>query len=144
SLESSARASTKASWTTAQKIAFRFAFSYLALYLYPFSATLGWFWWFWVSWQSHTPWRQLVTWVAPPGMGAPIPSSASGDSTYDYMKVLCFIVIATLATVLWSVLDRRRREYSRLNQWLRWYVRVVLAYTMIGFGSIKIIPVQVP
>jgi len=41
------------------------------------------------------------------------------------------------------MIDRKRsRTYSTLNQWARWYVRVVLAYTMIGFGTIKVIPVQ--
>src|SRR5262249_20649007 len=55
-------------WGTAQKVGFRFAFSYIALYLLPFSATLGWYWCFLgVTWYDHTyeaHWRRLVPWVS--------------------------------------------------------------------------------
>jgi hypothetical protein len=130
-------------------VAFRFAFSYLALYLYPLSATLGWFWFFWFSWENHTyewPWDRLVPWVGAHvlGVGHPIVASASGDSTYSYVKLLCLVLIAALAAAVWSVLDRQRTSYSRLHQWTRWYVRVVLAFTMIGYGTIKVIPIQMP
>src|SRR5207249_11676722 len=126
------RTPPNAPWGTTRRVAFRFAFSYLALYLYPLSATLGWFWFFWVSWENHAyevPWRKLVPWVAARvlRLGHPVTVSATGDSTYAYVKVLCFVLIAALATVVWSVIDRRRPSYSTLHQRIRWYVRVVLA-----------------
>src|ERR1700730_1138406 len=144
----SGQAPAEAPWGTVHKVAFRFAFSYLCLYLYPFSATLGWFWWFWVRWEEHTyetPWRQLVPWVsAHVRLRYPVSVGFGGDSTYEYVKVLCFVFIAALATIVWSVIDRKRVAYTRLNQCVRFYVRLVVAYTMIGFGTLKVIPVQAP
>jgi len=145
----SGRTPEGAPWGASRKVAFRFAFSYLSLYLYPLSATLGWFWWFWFRWEEHTyeaPWRQVVPWVAAHilRLRYEVSVSTSRDSTYEYVKVLCFVLIAALATVVWSVIDRKRIAHPKLNQWIRFYVRVVLAFTMIGFGVFKIIPMQMP
>src|ERR1700730_2643060 len=145
----SGRTPEGAPWGASRKVAFRFAFSYLSLYLYPLSATLGWFWWFWFRWEEHTyeaPWRQVVPWVAAHilRLRYEVSVSTSRDSTYEYVKVLCFVLIAALATVVWSVIDRKRIAHPKLNQWIRFCVRVVLAFTMIGFGVFKIIPMQMP
>ncbi len=138
---------TAQSWSTAHKVGFRFAFCYFCLYLYPLSATLGWYWWFWVRWEEHkyeTPWRQIVPWVATHiwGVKASVSPNVGGDSPYEYVKVFCIAVLALLATVLWSVIDRNRFGYSNWDRWLRLWLRLVLAYTMLGFGMMKVIPVQ--
>src|SRR6185503_10927116 len=70
--------------------------------------------------------------------------NGSGDTTYNYVLVLCLLTLAILATVIWSVLDRRRLNYEQIYQWLRLYVRFSLASAMIGYGAFKIIPVQMP
>jgi hypothetical protein len=134
-------------WSTAHKVAFRFAFSYICLYLYPFSSTLGWFWWFWVRWENNTfetPWRQMVPWVAARilHLGYPVTVNPIRDSAYQYVKVLCLLAIAALATIVWSFIDRKRTSYQKLDRWTHWYVRVVVGIAMIGFGACKIIPVQ--
>jgi hypothetical protein len=136
-------------WSTSQKVGFRFVFTYLCLYLYPLSSTLGWFWWFWVRWEGRTyewPWKQVVPWVAANifHVNHPVTSMDGGDTAYDHIKVFCFIVIAAVVTLIWSALDQKRANYSKLFQWTRWYVRAVLAFTMIGFGMFKVIPVQSP
>jgi hypothetical protein len=70
--------------------------------------------------------------------------SPNGD---DVLEVARFALISTAATagaIVWSVLDRRRGEYASLNRWLRLLVRVALAYGLLGYGSIKLIPMQMP
>jgi len=61
---------------------------------------------------------------------------------FDYVFVLCLFVFSALVTLLWSALDRRRLNYTRLQKWFRVYVRFGLATTMLGYGMVKAIPLQ--
>src|SRR5207302_4325441 len=70
--------------------------------------------------------------------------NGGSDTTSDYVKALCFVLIAAVATIAWSLLDRRRLAYSALNQWLRVCVRLVLACAMFVYGGGKVIPTQMP
>ena len=70
--------------------------------------------------------------------------NGSGDTTYNYVQVFCFLMLALAATAVWTFLDRRRPNYARLHEWLRVYVRFALAVTMISYGAIKVIPSQFP
>src|SRR5262249_55489589 len=69
---------------------------------------------------------------------------SSGDSTYKYVQVLCFLVIALAVTVAWTILDRKRLQYARLHEGLRIYVRFALSAAMIVYGADKVIPSQFP
>jgi uncharacterized membrane protein YphA (DoxX/SURF4 family) len=53
-------------------------------------------------------------------------------------------MIATAATVVWSLLDRSRENYTELHKWFRLFVRLVLAGQMIAYGMVKIFMVQMP
>ncbi len=59
-------------------------------------------------------------------------------------EVLCFLVIAAVGTIVWSLLDRNRPNYQRLQKWFMVYLRLVLATTMIPYGATKIFPWQFP
>jgi len=156
----------EASWGTARKVAFRFAFSYLILYLSP---PFGWLWTpMLVVTYADSPWHKIAHWFAAhmlylgdryenfwhkivPWVGVhllhlsyPIVIFPSSDTTYDYVRSFCFVLIASLITVAWSVLDRKRIAYSTLNQWTRLYVRMALAFAMLSFGGDKVIPLQMP
>jgi uncharacterized membrane protein YphA (DoxX/SURF4 family) len=54
------------------------------------------------------------------------------------------VVLAITATVVWSVLDRKRLNYQKLYGWLRLYVRIVLAAALLSYGAVKVIPNQMP
>ncbi|HET8887619.1 MAG TPA: hypothetical protein VFQ41_01850 [Candidatus Angelobacter sp.] len=134
-------------WNAALKIAFRFAFSYLVLYCFPFplgglpytGKPAEWY---------ELGWHKVVPWVAQHWLRLAHPittfSNGSGDTTYDYIKVLCFLVIAAAATIVWSVWDRKHANYVRLHQWLRLYVRITLGATLLAYGAYKVIPSQFP
>ncbi|MDQ6758242.1 MAG: DoxX family protein, partial [Acidobacteriota bacterium] len=68
--------------------------------------------------------------------------TGSGDTTLDYIQVFCFIVVAAIGALVWSVLDRRRRHYRTLYAWLRLLVRFTLAFTLLDYGFAKIFPLQ--
>src|SRR5215831_2496407 len=54
------------------------------------------------------------------------------------------LIVASLATIVWSVIDRRRLQYQRLHAVLRVYLRYLLAAVALSYGAAKVIPVQFP
>ena len=42
------------------------------------------------------------------------------------------------------MLDRQRKDYSKLHEWFRLFLRFALGATMITYGSVKAVPVQMP
>jgi hypothetical protein len=141
--------SAQAPWNTAHKIAFRFAFCYFAFYvlflapyiLGTFAARGK------LSWHNSTSlemfWLKIVPWVGAHILRHPIIGFGdTADSAYDYVKLFCFALFAVIATAIWSILDRKRAEYSKLDQWLRLSVRLVLAYAMFIYGGCKVLPEQ--
>jgi hypothetical protein len=132
-------------WGWARRVLFRFAFVYLALYIAPFplyvipqGARL-------VSWYTDV-WNAVVPWVGLHLFQVEITvrPNGSGDTTYNYVQVFCYAVLAAAVAGLWTLLDRRRPNYLRLHDWLRVYVRFSLATTMILYGAVKVIKSQFP
>ena len=149
-LEPRAQGPAETPWGPARKAAFRFAFSYLALYLFPLSTSLSaTFGRFWADSKLVAMyeglWHKIAPWVGAHILHLTRPITIVGesaDSTYENVKVLCFATIAALATVVWSVIDQKRIAYSKLDQWLRLYVRLVVACAMFIYGAGKVIPAQ--
>ena len=142
-----------ARWNPATKIAFRFAFVYFLLYnlfiplhllpFPPFSQIYRLY-----SWLSSIAVRWVSVHVlflkhnfATDYLNT---SAQSKDTTFDYVQALCFLIIAVLATVIWSLLDRRRQNYQWLHKWFMVYLRLSLAAAMIPYGAAKIVPAQFP
>jgi hypothetical protein len=69
--------------------------------------------------------------------------SGSGDQAAIWVLVLCILVIAVVATVLWTALDRRTC-YPRLLAWLTVFLRICLGGQMLFYGFAKLIPTQMP
>ncbi|MFL6263471.1 MAG: hypothetical protein ACJ76Y_27580 [Thermoanaerobaculia bacterium] len=91
-------------------------------------------------------WEAVVPWVGRHlfGVEAHTHLSGSGDKMFDWVQVFCFLALALAATVVWTLLDRRRTHYERLYEWLRVYVRFGLAVVMIEYGGLKVVPSQFP
>jgi hypothetical protein len=134
-------------WPLATRIAFRFGLAFFALDLpFPLDTIPS------VSDIIDPPvtrvWDALVTWVgshvlhiASPILTTP---NGSGDRTYDFVALLCALVFSSIVTLLWSVLDRKRPTYARLNAWFRLYVSLYLGANMLNYGSGKVVPAQFP
>ena len=63
----------------------------------------------------------------------------------DHFAVVLYLTCASIAivlTVLWTLLDRKRKNYERVRYWFNLYIRYLLAATLFGYGAIKLIPVQ--
>ena len=134
-------------WNLTKLIAFRFVFAYSVLYIisfpldsFPFTSALI---------KKYTNfWQAIVPWVGKHllhlGYDITVFTNGSGDTTFNYVQVLCFLTLAALASAIWSVLDRSRLNHKQLHRWLRLFVRFSLASAMIGYGAFKIIPLQMP
>jgi hypothetical protein len=136
-----------AAWSPAQRIGFRYVFVYLILYNLPFPAGL-----LWdgdpLSRGYEKLWEALVPWVGRVVLRLPeaitIFPAGSGDTTFNYVQVLCYALLALVATIVWSAHDTKRPSYERLHCWLRVYVRLALGVTMMGYGAVKVIKSQFP
>ncbi|MFI1918711.1 DoxX family protein [Nocardia sp. NPDC020380] len=70
--------------------------------------------------------------------------SGSGDQTYNWVQLWCVLMVAVVATVVWTALDRRRPDYRRLAGWFLLVIRVCLGGQMLLYGFAKLIPSQMP
>jgi hypothetical protein len=141
-------------WPLVGRIGFRFAFCYFLLYLFgngnvtvftpldriPWvgDRISGWF---------STPVHLLTEWLGRrlfhlSGISAIWHAGGSGDTMQNWLMVGLFIVMALVATLVWSVLDRKRPGYPVLHAWLRFMIRLMVGVAMIWYGFVKVFPVQ--
>jgi hypothetical protein len=138
-------------WSPATRIAFRFCFVYFGLYCLttqilgsmftnpevdvPDPSTLW-------------PMRQIIFWTATHIFRVAHPlvysGSGSGDKTFDWVAAFCLLIFAILATLIWSLLDRRRENYVTIHKWFRVGVRFALVSQMFSYGLAKAVPLQMP
>ncbi|MCZ4243303.1 hypothetical protein O0955_04735 [Pedobacter sp. HCMS5-2] len=71
-------------------------------------------------------------------------TNGSGDTSYDYISLLFFFMVSLAGCFLWSILDRSRKNYNKLYYWLIVFIRFYVAFTLILYGSIKVIKLQFP
>jgi hypothetical protein len=131
-------------WGPVQRALFRFLFSYLVLYNFPFPLNVipvyG-----EILKQSYMEiWKVVAPWVGEHVFGVEVHyrPSGSGDTTYNYVLIFCHLILALAATAVWTLLDSRRANYVQLHEWLRVYVRFTVAAAMIVYGAYKVIPEQ--
>ena len=140
-------------WNPALRIAFRFSLIYFGLYCAAtqiittlFTATEG-----ADLPDAATLWplRPVIFWTATHifHVNASLSvfwggNSGSGDAMFAWVMTFCLLMIATAATVVWSLLDRSRENYAELHKWFRLFLRFGLAGQMIFYGMAKVIPVQ--
>ena len=142
-------------WNPVQRIGFRLLFSYLVLYiilvtliedldlLSDFGFAPG---GRLVNAIYAKTWARLVSWA---GMhvlrvNGPLAYASGGnsDGIFSYTQLFCIAAVAIFAALVWTLLDRRRTEYYRLNAWLRVGVRYALAFSMLSYGMAKVYDVQ--
>jgi len=93
------------------------------------------------------PIRQVTEWVASRVFGVTsmvVNSTGSGDRVFDWVQAFCLFVIASVATIVWSWLDRGRERYVGLYAWFRLFLRFALGTTMLSYGLVKAVPLQMP
>lgn len=92
-------------------------------------------------------WDWLVRWTGQHLLNLPpitVKPNGSGDTTYNYVMQLLWVVVALLIALPWAWLDRKRPGYNQLYRWLRIGIRYYFAFTLFSYGFIKIIKLQFP
>jgi hypothetical protein len=134
-------------WTIAQKLIFRFFFIFFISYVLlnpngaiPFIDGL---------YEVYVKFFEGITiWMGKHILHLSKPvnteGSGSGDTTYDYLLILFISILALVGCAVWSVIDRKQRNYNKLFYWLAVIIRFYVAFTMITYGYVKVIKLQFP
>lgn len=130
-------------WSIGQMMAFRFLVPFFLLYTFPFPYILSFLAGVWT-----TMWREIVPWVGEHMLQLDKPitifTNGSGDTTYDYVRLLCYVVIAIVAACVWTLIDWKRPSYNRAHYWFRVLLRYYLLYFMFVYGFSKVFHLQMP
>ena len=127
------------SWTRGALL--RLGFVYWGLYciLIAFTNTRG------LSWLPGAYSRvfgDIGVWVGKTILRIPYEFSGapngSGDKTANWAMMFLIALIAVVATVVWSLVDRRRAHDAKLREAIRIAVRYTLAFTVLGYGIGKV------
>lgn len=136
-------------WNLATRIGFRFTFIYFSLYIALTQMAGGLLPFEWTPNLGGSAFMQrVITWVGLHvfRLGGP-PSfqpSGSGDKLIDYLQAATMLMAAAAVTLVWSLVDRKRAHYRGLNKWFRVFLRFSVGATMIGYGMVKAVPLQMP
>lgn len=124
----------KEQWSPNAKVIFRFIFSYFSIYI--FILLLGSFF--------EIPFKWLGKNILRIGYDYDANGFGSGDHTYAYVSLFIGSLLSIFATIIWSVLDRKRSNYNNPLYWFLVILRVVLISAMFLYGFVKIFQIQFP
>jgi len=133
------------SWSQGSLIAFRFFFVYFIFYIFPFPLT-----YLPTVSRLFQPLTDLSTaicsYIAKNLIGVEHEiygfNNGSGDTTLNYVQLLLFTMYSVVITIVWSIADRRRKNYEKLLYWLIILIRYYVATFMIFYGLAKIFKTQ--
>lgn len=133
-------------WGIVRRIGFRFGVVVGALVVFPFPIgaipkTEG------LADALGKPFEWGGSWLAQNVLGIADPpnvTTGSGDRTFDYVQLLLIASVGVLGTIVWSIVDRRRRAYPRLAAAAIVVLRYVLGQAMLRYGFSKIFKLQFP
>lgn len=137
-------------WNIFQKLSLRFTFIFTVLFIflldwYSNAFSLG----IYMLGVIDKGLNALVFWVGEKIFGIdeliliPTPGNHS-DSTFIYILYFTMIVLALIGAIVWSLLDRHRKNLDRLYYWQRVIVRYFLAINLFAFALEKFFKAQFP
>ena len=137
-------------WNSYKKIAFRFAFIFFILFIvlldWSVNPLLSYFYYekglanfldVIIGWTGKNIFHIKYTIISPY-------DAQHNDRTYIYLLYFFMAMVALSGTIIWSVLDRKRTNYSTLYYWLTAIIRYYLAFTLFLFALEKFFKAQFP
>lgn len=133
------------SWPLWRKMVFRFLFVYFFFEIAPW------------TWLNGVPgfnfvikyYLQVMDWLVHLGNAklfhvreVLVPENGSGDTSWGWAELWLLLTLAGLGCLIWSVLDRKRANYTHLNYWLCLFVRYYIAYVAFIYGIEKVFAMQ--
>jgi hypothetical protein len=133
-------------WPLGRKLVFRFALLFFGLNIFPFPLNaLPFLDGFFFDVIDEHFWNPLVQACGRWFFGLPeitVRPNGSGDTTWNWLQQFAIVGLATLGSLLWAWLDRRRPSYHQLGHWFAVWLRYYLVFTMFTYGFVKIFPLQ--
>jgi hypothetical protein len=137
-------------WPGWKNLLFRFFFIYFVLVIDPIGITPSLPVWKFVQKQYES----VVDWATKladqqlfhihPWAAAVVVNDGAGDTSLFWARLWLFVLLAAVGSLVWSVLDRRRKNYERLGYWLRTGIRYYIALMCFQYGIIKLFCIQMP
>ena len=128
-------------WTFIQRIFFFFFFVYFVLFCFPFPFDS-----FEFSMPVAKPFHNFKNWLIPNVgkyfFGIKTPFEEASEITYWLVHMFSIFLLSLLITAIWTVFDRKRLNYEKLEKWLLLYLRFYLAFVMFTYGMHKVFPMQ--
>ncbi|MDT0539146.1 hypothetical protein [Croceitalea sp. P059] len=120
-------------WSIGRKAIFKLVFTYFTLYIFLmfFSSFL------------EAPFRWFGN-ILGFNYSYNVSGFGSGDNTYAYITLFVNIVLAIFISLIWILLDRKRKSYNQLMYWFIVILRIFLIFFMFTYGFVKIIQLQFP
>ncbi|GAB3942263.1 hypothetical protein GCM10028805_06610 [Spirosoma harenae] len=131
---SNAESASLPAWSNGERIVFRFVFLYFVIQAVP----LDWHFYrdlFTIDWGAYY-YRDLfnLSHYAPHFFG-PVDTFANWGIV---------AIIALVGTVIWTIRDNQRQDYTELYYWLQVILRYRLAIGVLAYGFLKLFPMQAP
>ncbi len=130
---------------TTNKYLFRFIVSFFTILILPFP----------ISWDTYTEkihkyytdvFHVVIPWFAKHILrlekDITIFPNGSGDTSYNFVLLVWVLLMAIMVTIIWSILDKKDRNYEKCNYWFLAYLRYYVGISMISYGFVKIVPLQ--
>lgn len=131
-------------WPAWKKATFRFVFVYLILQtalwwlnIVPLVTYITKYYFLLMNWAANLANTKIFHFRP-----VLVPLNGSGDTSYGWAQLCLQISIATIVCIIWSVLDRKRNNYMRLNYWLCLLARYYVAIVAFRYGIVKIFALQ--
>lgn len=132
-------------WHFLQKLAFRFFFIYFAFYVQP------WQWFEWVPGINYIvdPINAVMDWAVETSnkyvfhvREKLVPMGGSGDTSYGWAQLWMVLSIALIGSIIWTIIDRKRKNYVVLDFWLRTVIRYYIIIILLAYGILKLFKQQ--
>ena len=129
-------------WTYTKKIFFRFFFCFFVfeyflgtmLYIFIFGFNFSIYQWFE---KLYSPLYDYIN-----GHFFHLKQVATRLTINEFIFHVLALVTAIFVTVLWSIIDKKRKSYRQADFWLKYALRFILAIIIFAYGIDKLIPVQ--
>lgn len=135
-------------WTSAQKIAFRFCFLFFSMTSLTFFNI--------VLLLLNANRDEALAFLIKPitflennifhiGYKPEMGSTELVSSLFGWLLLFLILILSVLGTITWSVVSKRKKNYYQLNFWFSHYLAYYLFIVMISnYAVSKIIPTQMP
>jgi len=138
-------------WPLWRRMMFRFFFIYLTLQMEPW------------TWLDQLPWigkatgfltkyyYQAMEWMVRRSNDwffhvkkVLVMPNGSGDTSFGWANQWFLLSAAALGMIIWSIAERHRTQYTKLNYWLCLFARYYVALVLFLYGIIKLFGLQMP